>query len=197
MLQIENTLVSLDLIEKKFCCHLKKCMGVCCVKGDSGAPLNDEEVKLLPGIIDKIKPFLRPEGIEAIEKQGTHITDSEDEPVTPLVNGEECAYAIFEKGIAKCGIEKAYVAGEVQFRKPVSCHLYPVRVRKYESFLAVNYDKWEICNPARKYGEKVGTPVYEFVKDALIRRFGVEWYNQLQLAAQKISEDKADNGLKA
>jgi hypothetical protein len=190
MLQIENTLVSLDLLEKKFCCRLEKCMGVCCVKGDSGAPLSEGEVKILAGIIEKIKPFLRPEGIEAIEKQGTHVIDGEDEPVTPLVNGAECAYAVFEKGIAKCGIEKAFFEGEIEFRKPISCHLYPVRIRKYENFLAVNYDKWEICSPARVFGEKLGIPVFEFVKDALIRRFGTDWFKQLQLAARKISLDK-------
>jgi hypothetical protein len=190
MLQIENTLISLDLIEKKFCCHLEKCMGACCVKGDSGAPLSEEEVKIIPQIIENIKPYLRREGVEAIEKQGTHIIDREDEPVTPLINGEECAYTVFEKGIAKCGIEKAYNEGVTDFRKPVSCHLYPVRVRKYEKFLAVNYEKWEICVPALKYGEKVGVPIYEFVKEALIRKFGEEWFAQLQLAAEKISSDK-------
>jgi hypothetical protein len=186
MLQIENTLVSLDLIEKKFCCHLERCMGVCCVKGDAGAPLNEEEVKLLPKIFDKIKPFLRPEGVKAIEKQGTHVIDNDGEPVTTLVNGEECAYAIFEKGIAKCGIEKAFNEGVIDFQKPVSCHLYPVRIRKYENFLAVNYDTWEICDPARKYGDKIGVPVYVFVKDALIRRFGGDWYKQLQIAADNL-----------
>jgi hypothetical protein len=190
MLQIKDTLVSLDLLEKKFCCHLEKCLGICCVKGDSGAPLTEEEVKILPQVIEKIKPFLRPEGIEAIEQHGTHVIDREDEPVTPLVNGAECAYAVFEKGIAKCGIENAFLEGCSEFRKPVSCHLYPIRIRKYENFLAVNYDKWEICNPARVYGDKVGIPVYEFVKDALIRRFGAEWFNELQLAANKISLDK-------
>jgi len=190
MIKIDNTLASLDLVEKNFCCHLEKCLGICCVKGDSGAPLNEDEIKVLPQIIEKIKPFLRKESIEAIEKQGTHIIDIDNESVTPLVNGAECAYAIFEKGIARCAIEKAFLEGAIKFRKPVSCHLYPVRVRKYESFLAVNYDKWEICDPARKYGDEVGIPVFEFVKDALIRRFSIEWFRKLQMEVQKISMEK-------
>jgi hypothetical protein len=191
MIRIEDTLISPDVIEKKFCCHLQKCYGACCVKGDSGAPLNEEEVKLLPRIIEKIKPFLRPEGVKAIENQGTHVIDSENEPVTPLINGEECAYTLFENGIAKCGIEKAFIEGSINFQKPVSCHLYPIRVRKFENFLAVNYDKWEICDPARKYGDKIGIPVYKFVKDALIRRFGEDWYNQLQQAAESLASGNA------
>ena len=190
MLQIKNTLVSHDVVEKNFCCHLKKCLGICCVKGDSGAPLSEEEIKILPEIIEKIKPFLRKEGKDAIEEQGTHVIDIDNEPVTPLVNGEECAYAIFDNGIAKCAIEIAFLKGAVKFQKPVSCHLYPVRVRKYESFLAVNYDKWEICDPARKYGDEVGIPVFEFVKDALIRRFGLEWFKKLQTEVFKISLQK-------
>jgi hypothetical protein len=185
MLQIKDTIISLDLIEKKFSCDLDKCKGACCVKGDSGAPLTPEEVEILPVIIDKIKPFLRPEGVEAIALQGTHVIDGEDETVTPLVNGEECAYVVFENGIARCGIEKAYSAGAIQFRKPVSCHLYPVRVKRFDKFLAVNYDKWEICEPARVKGNDLELPVYKFVKEALFRRFGEDWYHHLSIAARQ------------
>lgn len=168
MFQIGDTIISNDVIEKKFCCDLDKCKGVCCVKGDSGAPLNLEEIGLLPRIIDKIKPFLRTEGIEAIEKLGTHVIDSENDTVTPLVNNEECAYAVFENGIAFCGIEKAFTAGVISFRKPLSCHLYPVRIRKYENFTAVNYNVWDICEPARIKGASVSVSVWEFSKDAMI-----------------------------
>lgn len=186
MLQIKDTLISQDLIEEKFCCDLEKCKGACCVKGDAGAPLLQEEVDLLPNIIDKIAPFLRKAGIESIEKQGTHVIDDENETVTPLIDGKECAYAIFEKGIAQCGIEKAYDAGVISFRKPVSCHLYPVRLKKYEQFIAVNYDKWDICNPARELGSKLNLPVHAFVHDALIRQFGKDWYMHLKIAEKKL-----------
>jgi len=190
MLQIKDTIISLDVLDKQFCCDLEKCKGACCVKGDAGAPLTAEEVELLPAIIDKIKPYLRQEGIASIEEQGTHVIDDDNEAVTPLVNEEECAFAIFENGIAKCGIEKAYLAGAIKFRKPVSCHLYPVRLRKYNPFTAVNYDQWDICAPARKKGEELDLTVREFVKDALIRRFGEDWYKHLKIAAEKIKKQR-------
>ncbi len=189
MIQIGNTLISDDLADKHFICDLRKCKGACCVKGDAGAPLTAEEVLLLPEIIDKIIPFLRKEGAKAIEQQGTHILDTENETVTPLIQGKECAYVVFEKGIAMCGIEKAYIDGAITFRKPVSCHLYPIRIRKYEQFIAVNYDKWTICEPARQKGEKDSIPLYEFVKDALIRRFGNTWYrNFLTIINQRLNK---------
>lgn len=185
MLQIKDTLISSEVIEKQFCCDLNKCKGACCVKGDAGAPLTAEEVELLPRIIDKIKPYLRPEGIAAIEEQGTHVVDDERETVTPLVNNEECAYVIFTKGIACCGIEKAFEDGAIKFQKPVSCHLYPIRLRKYEKFIAVNYDKWDICNPARELGKKLNLPVFRFVRTALIRQFGEDWYRHLTIADEE------------
>jgi hypothetical protein len=190
MLRIDDTLISLDLIDKKFCCHLDKCKGLCCVKGDSGAPLSNEEAELISTIIDKIKPYMRPEGIDAIEKQGTHVIDADHELVTPLINGEECAYTIFENGIAKCAIEKAWLDKKIDFQKPISCHLYPVRIKKYETFDAVNYDKWDICQAARILGDRKGIPVYQFVKDALIRNFGENWYQQLELAVKELEKMK-------
>jgi hypothetical protein len=185
MIQIGQTLVSDDLAEKFFICDLEKCKGACCIKGDAGAPLTSEEVALLPEIIGKLKPYLRKEGIEAINEQGTHTIDSENETVTPLVKGRECAYVVFEKDIAFCGIEKAYLAGAVTFRKPLSCHLYPVRIRKYKKFVAVNYDIWSICEPARKKGEDENITVYQFVEDALIRRFGKKWLQNFKNLIQK------------
>lgn len=186
MIRIDDTLISLDLLEKKFCCNLKKCKGQCCIDGDSGAPLTAEEVELLPIIIEKVKQYMRPEGIEAIEMQGTHVIDSDNETVTPLIDGKECAYTIFENNIAYCAIEKAWKENKIDFRKPVSCHLYPVRVKSYNDFVAVNYDIWKICEPARILGSKKGVLVYEFLKEALIRRFGRSWYNQLDIAAKEI-----------
>ena len=143
-------------------------------------------------ILPKVKPFLRKEGIEAIEEQGPYVIDMDDDFVTPLVNGNECAYVVFENGIAKCGIEKAYHAGAIKFKKPISCHLYPVRLKKYSDFTAVNYDKWEICEPARKLGEKEQLPVYKFLHESLTRRFGEDWMRHLKIAAETLKNSKTN-----
>ena len=160
MIQIDDTLISTDVLQKEFVCNLQKCKGICCVEGDSGAPLDEDELETLEKIFPKVKPFLRKEGIESIQKQGTYIIDEDGDWVTPLIDGKECAYVIFdEKGITKCGIEKAYEAGEIDYQKPISCHLYPVRIQKYNAFTAVNYHKWEICNDACALGKELGVTV--------------------------------------
>ncbi|MBN2762113.1 MAG: DUF3109 family protein, partial [Bacteroidales bacterium] len=172
-----------------FTCDLKRCKGACCVLGDSGAPLDEEEKAILARIYPDIKAFLRQEGIAAIEKQGTSVIDIEGECVTPLIGGKECAYTVFEDGIARCGIEKAFLAGAVTFRKPISCFLYPVRIKKYKNFHAVNYDIWSICEPARILGASLHVPVYEFAGPALRQYFGEAWYKKLQQAvADYLSE---------
>jgi len=184
MFQLGKTIVSEDIIEKDFVCNLSACKGACCIEGEAGAPVNQDEVQILADIYSKVKPFLRPEGIAAIEAQGTHIVSDLDELETPLVNGKECAYVTFtDKGIASCGIEDAYNAGEVTFRKPISCHLYPVRVQDYSEFAAVNYHKWPICDDACTLGKELKVPVYKFVKEALIRKFGAPWYSELEKIA--------------
>ena len=184
MIDIENTVVSRDILNCFFVCNLSVCKGACCVQGDSGAPLDRDEVEMLEKVFPKIKPFLRKEGMEAICAQGTSVIDSENDTVTPLIKGKECAYAFFENGIARCAIEKAYYAGATVFRKPVSCHMYPVRIRKYKTFDAVNYDRWEICKPAVEHGEKLQMPLYRFSEEALIRKYGQEWFSRLEVAAQ-------------
>lgn len=184
MFQLGKTIVSEDLIEKDFVCNLSACKGECCIAGEAGAPVLEDETKILEAIYPKVKPFLRPEGIAAIEAQGTHIVSDLDELETPLVHGKECAYVTFsENGIAGCGIEDAYNAGEVDFRKPISCHLYPVRVQDYSEFAAVNYHKWPICDDACSLGKELQVPVYKFVKEALIRKFGENWYAELEKVA--------------
>ena len=188
MIEHGKTIISQDIFEKDFVCNLSACKGACCVEGDAGAPLEKDEVGILAEIYPKVKPFLRKEGIDAIAKQGTAIKDWDGEMVTPLVNGKECAYVIFdEKGITKCGIEKAYEAGEVDFKKPVSCHLYPVRITAYSRFDALNYHKWEICSPACDLGKELQVPVYKFVKDALVRNYGEEWYAELEEIATSLN----------
>jgi len=187
MFQLGKTIVSEDLLEKEFVCNLSACKGACCIEGEAGAPLTKEEVDILKTIYPKVKPFLRPEGIAAIEAQGTHVMSDLDELETPLVDGKECVYVTFnEKGYASCGIEDAYNAGEIDFRKPISCHLYPVRVQEYSEFSAVNYHKWPICDDACVLGKELKVPVYKFVKDALIRRFGEHWYNELEKVASEL-----------
>jgi len=184
MFQLGKAIVSEDILEKDFVCNLSTCKGVCCVNGEAGAPLEEEELKILMDIYPKVKPFLRPEGISAIENQGLFITN-EDEYETTLINEKECAYAVFdEKNIAKCGIEEAYNQGKINWKKPISCHLYPVRIMNYSEFSAVNYHKWPICNDACTLGKELQIPVYKFVKEALIRKFGKDWYAELEITAK-------------
>ena len=185
MFQLGKTIVSEDIIEKDFLCNLSACKGACCIDGDAGAPLEDSETKILEDIYPKVKPFLRKEGIEAIEKQGVFITTEFGDFETPLINNADCAYVIFDKkGTALCAIEEAYNQGVVSWKKPVSCHLYPIRVKDYSEFSAVNYDKWEICDDACTLGKELQVPIYKFVKKALIRKFGEDWYAELENVAK-------------
>jgi hypothetical protein len=184
MFQIGKTIVSEEIIEKDFLCNLSACKGACCIDGEAGAPLSKEETKILKDIYPKVKPFLRKESIKAIESQGTYITTELGDFETPLIDGADCAYVIFDKkGTALCAIEEAYNQGEVTWKKPVSCHLYPIRVQDYSEFSAVNYEKWSICDDACTLGKELQVPVYKFVKEALIRKFGEDWYAELEKVA--------------
>ena len=191
MFEIDNKIVSLDLFTEKFACDVDKCKGYCCVYGESGAPLEQEEVIILKQIFPELKEFLRPEGIQAIEKQGTSVIDSDGDVVTPLINGHECAYTFIENGIYKCGIEKAFFDKKSSFRKPLSCHLYPVRIKKYKAYDGINYENWSHCRPAMEKGEKTGTPVYVFLKEALIRKYGKSWYKKLESTAKEYVKYKS------
>ncbi|ARN78794.1 hypothetical protein BST97_12780 [Nonlabens spongiae] len=188
MFQLGKTIVSDDLIEKDFVCNLNACKGICCVAGEAGAPLEHAELEILDQEHENIKPYLRPEGIAALQEQGNWIERENGELETTLVNNKECAYTIFkDDGTAMCGIEAAYRDGATGFYKPISCHLYPVRIQEYTDFKAVNYHKWQICDDACALGEELSVPVYKFVKEALIRKFGPEWYNELEEIAQDFS----------
>jgi hypothetical protein len=180
MIEIGDTIISRDLLHNAFVCDLAACKGACCVEGDSGAPLEEDERAILDKEYEAIKPYLLDEGRKAIDRQGSSVIDSDGDLGTPLVEEGACAYAIFENGKALCGIEKAWKAGATAFRKPISCHLYPVRVSSYSSFQAVNYHRWKICDPACRLGAQLEVPVYVFLKDALIRRFGLKWYHELE-----------------
>lgn len=186
MFQLGKTIVSEEIIEKDFVCNLSACKGACCIDGEAGAPLDEEETKILEEIYPKIKSFLREEGVTAIERQGPWIMSDFEELETPLINGADCAYVIFdEKGTALCAIEEAYNQGVIKWKKPVSCHLYPIRVNDYSEFSAVNYHKWEICDDACSLGTELKVPVYKFVKQALVRKFGQNWYDELEKVAEK------------
>ena len=186
MIQIDDKLISEDLFSEEFVCNLAKCKGICCVDGDAGAPLDEDETKILDEIYPKIKSYLRPEGIQAIEEQGTYTLDFEGDLVTPLVNNAECAYVIFdEKGYTKCAIEKAYEDGVIDWQKPISCHLYPIRITEYSNFSAINYHEWDICSDACTLGKELGVKVYQFLKKPLIRKYGEEFYQTLSKAAEE------------
>ena len=185
MILIDDVIISSDVVSKQFVCDLNACKGVCCIEGEGGAPLEENEVKIIEEIFSEVKPYLRKEGLEEIEKQGLYTTSKDSKKATPLIDGGACVYVIFdEAGVTKCGIEKAWEDGKINFQKPVSCHLYPVRTKNMEEMTAVNYEKWEICSAACALGEQLQVPVYKFVKDALIRKFGSLFYQRLDESAK-------------
>jgi hypothetical protein len=190
MLRIGDTIFSLDILEKKFKCDLPHCFGNCCRYGDSGAPLLKEEVVILDKIWFDVKPYLRPEGIEIIENEGTSTLDFENDRVTPLIGNEECAYALLKDNIFMCAIEKAWADGKISFQKPVSCHLFPARIKQFSGFRAVNYQELSICHPAVECGHSEGVYVYEFLKAPLIRVLGEEIYNDLCIAAAELRKNQ-------
>jgi hypothetical protein len=189
MLRINDTIFSFDILEKKFRCNLPACKGNCCRYGDSGAPLSVDETLILDDIWTKIRPYLRPEGIASIEEKGTNVTDFEKERVTPLIGNEECAYTIIKDNILMCGIEQAWSDGKISFRKPLSCHLFPVRIKYYSDFIALNYEELAICSEARKTGAGERIYVYEFLKESLTRALGKDLYKDLCIAATELRKN--------
>jgi hypothetical protein len=181
MIQINNTLVSELILERRFVCDLNACKGACCVEGDAGAPLEEEELQQLEEVWESVKPYLPQEGVAAIEKEGLYTKDRDGDWVTTLVEGKECAYTVFDdKGTAKCGIEQAYLDGKTPFKKPISCHLYPIRISKVGELDALNYSHWHICEPACACGKQFDVKVFRFLKEALVRKYGVDWYTELE-----------------
>jgi hypothetical protein len=186
VIQIGDKIVSRELFDNHFSCHLEKCEGNCCVFGDSGAPLEEEEARLLESYLEAIKPFMRAEGLREVSEQGSWIVDRDGDKVTPLVGREECAYVFFEEGIARCSIEKAFEEGSIPFQKPVSCHLYPIRVNRLKNGVALNYHRWSICEPARILGQKKRLPVFRFLKDAITRVYGSAFYDELETVYREL-----------
>ena len=191
MIEVGKTIVSRDVFKKEFVCNLSACKGECCIAGDAGAPLTNEEKVILDTIYPKVKPYMRPEGIEAVNQQGTSVFDTKDnEYETALINGAECAFVIHaDDGSALCSIEKAYNDGKVDWPKPLSCHLYPIRIKQYRDFDAINYDKWDICADACTLGQELSVPVYRFLKDPLIRKYGEDWYKDLVEVADLVERE--------
>jgi uncharacterized protein DUF3109 len=191
MIVIGNTRISDDVVEQQFVCDLNACKGACCVEGEFGAPLDKSELTVLDAIYDKVKPYLTEEGIKTIEQQGKYVfVEETKEYCTPLMEKNRgCAWLNYDKnGVVICGIEKAYRDGVIDFKKPVSCHLYPIRITKYKNYDAVNYERWDVCKAACKNGKALKVPVYKFLKEALTRKYGEEFYSVLE---QYVNEKNA------
>ena len=188
IIEIDDKLVSQDIFDKHFVCNLTACKGACCVEGDDGAPLTVEEVDLIEDHLETIKPYMTQKGIDVVDQQGVFYMDRVNEPVTSLVNGKDCVFVTLdENGITKCGIEQAYREDKIPFNKPISCHLYPIRVNKYPKFESLNYDRWPICKPACTLGEELKVPVFKFLKEPLIRKYGEAFYTELEKVSDELN----------
>ncbi|PKP21579.1 MAG: DUF3109 domain-containing protein [Bacteroidetes bacterium HGW-Bacteroidetes-19] len=184
MLIINGVLVSDDIINARFCCDLSQCEGLCCIEGDVGAPVDPLEIGDLEDNYPIFKKYMTPEGIEKVELQGTFDYDIEGAFVTPLLDNEACVYVYYEDGIAKCAIEKAFLNKEIDFQKPISCHLYPIRVIQLPDYEALNYHRWIVCETACSKGKELNLPLYRFLKEPLIRKYGEIWFQELLKSAE-------------
>jgi hypothetical protein len=181
MIVIDNTAISDDIAEKFFVCNLHACKGACCVEGDAGAPLNYDELPILEEIYKDVKPYLSAEAIKTIEEKGLFEIDEEGDFCTTTIENRECVFAIYDnRGILKCGIEQAYLDKKIGFKKPISCHLYPIRITKSSEFELLNYSRWHICVPACLHGNELKVPLYKFLKEPLVRKYGEAWYKELE-----------------
>ncbi len=187
MIEIGKTVVSLDIFEKKFCCDITKCKGACCVEGDSGAPITEEEAELIEALYPEFREYLSAGNQEEIARQGFFVIDGDGELVTPIIGKNECVFTFTDdQGITLCAIEKAYFEKNIKFRKPVSCHLYPIRITEYKRFDAINYQQLDICKPARICGKTSNMPLWKYLKEPLIRKYGEDWYKELELVANNL-----------
>jgi len=191
LVEIEDKIVSTQIFERKFVCDLSACKGACCIEGDAGAPLTYEEVSIIEDDLEFIKPYMRPEGLKEVEESGVFYIDQDNEPVTALINGGECAFVYFdENNITKCSIEKAHKEGKTDFKKPISCHLYPIRVKQFKDYKALNYDSWSICSDACTLGESLSVPVFKFLQEPLERAFGLEFFKELEVVAEELKKEQ-------
>lgn len=187
MIEVDGKIVSTDILNTPFLCDLKACKGACCVEGTGGAPLAEDEIAVLEREYDNYSRYMSPIGRKIVERNGFMVVDGIDEYSTPLIDGADCVFAFHEDGVAYCAIERAYMRGECQFRKPVSCHLYPIRVKRFRNgTVGLNYNRWDICSSALECGRKCGVPMYRMLKDAITRAFGEEFYEALGEAEEYI-----------
>lgn len=190
MIEIDGKILSTDIITEKFLCDLSRCKGICCVEGNAGAPLEADEAKVLAEEYANYKPYLTGEGTEAIRKQGFSVVDDDGDLVTPLIGDAECAYSYTENGVTLCAVEKAWAEGKTPFRKPISCHLYPIRVTRFNNgTYGLNYHRWAVCSAAKELGREKGVPMFRMLKDAITRRFGGEFFEALE-EAEKYLQDQ-------
>ncbi len=189
LVEIGNKIVSTDIFSEQFTCDLNKCKGACCVKGNGGAPLNENEVDKIQNNIEKIKPYMSKSGIKTVNREGVYYLDEEDTPATKLIDKKECCFVYFDEDeIAKCSIETAYKAGDINFNKPESCHLYPIRIKEFNEFTAINYETWNICSSACSLGKSLKVPVYKFLKEPIIRVFGSSFFEELTKVDQELNK---------
>lgn len=189
MIEIDDKIVSADLLRECFACDIAQCKGICCVEGNAGAPLEADEVEILEREYPNYKSYMTAEGIESVERQGFMVVDEDGDLTTPLVDDAQCAYTYTENGVTLCAIEKAWAEGETPFRKPISCHLYPIRVMRFSNgTVGLNYHRWSVCAPARRCGARLGIPVYKALREPIVRRFGEEFYKALEAAEELIKQ---------
>lgn len=188
--QIDNVLLTTEILTERFCCDLDACKGECCVEGDAGAPVTLDEVAAIEESLDVVWDDLNSSAQTVIDKQGVAYTDQEGDLVTSIVGGKDCVFTCHENGCCFCALEKAYRAGKADFCKPISCALYPIReVRLKNGLIGLNYHRWDVCKDAVKKGKELDLPVYKFLKEPLTRRFGAAWYEALEEAAEEILKE--------
>ena len=186
MFIIGDTLVSLDVLEKQFCCDLGACCGKCCIEGDAGAPVSEDELQEIEKVLPLIQPLMTRKAQKTVEQNGLSYLDPSGERVLSIVDGQACVFMQRdEKRWCYCLLEQAYLQGKTSWRKPISCALYPIRLTQVGSRVGVEYHRWDICYPARVLGKKQQVPLYRFLREPLIRRFGQEWYDELELTAEE------------
>ncbi|MCC8088909.1 MAG: DUF3109 family protein [Rikenellaceae bacterium] len=191
MIEIDDKLVTTEIFSVNFLCDLAKCKGICCVEGNSGAPLEEEEVEILEAEFSKYAPYMKEEGIRAVHEQGFMVVDEDGDLTTPLIDNAECAYVCVKDGVTFCAIERAYLNGDTLFHKPISCHLYPVRVAKFSNgTYGLNFHRWSVCSDAIKNGKEKGIPVFRMLREPLIRKFGQEFYGKLEEFYSIYTEEK-------
>lgn len=191
MIEVGKAIVSMDVLESKFCCDIHQCKGACCIEGDSGAPLTEAEAELIESLYPQFKEYLSAQNIEEIARQGFSLIDQDGDLVTPIVGKNECVFTyVDDQGITLCAIERAFLEKNTGFRKPVSCHLFPIRITEYKRFDGVNYERIKICKPGRACGKANNLPLWKYLKEPLIRKYGEEWYNELALIIEHLPRNK-------